>query len=358
MLLFDEKFRQESLAAVIVIFIFALLTYACFKEPKHKVKNKSAKNNSSLIPNNGTGGTAAQKTTTQCFESDNTISHTDDKPVSNTEISAKPTAKNESDAEKLETAQKMLNESLNQLKKMISSGDIVKITVQGNDIPNASPKPGISYIEDDKIIARTDGEEISDDEIPYLIQVGYEQAMQAEKDSPNPKFHRTAHEKDLLFHFEMNFGHEIGVLTKKFESLYREAYRTNNLDKRITLLNETIIAFEKARQFCYSKGKGGTLYFQDMWEHLHNSNNPCFSYLDNIKDFLDESIYLKDEVIPEIINTIAKNDGILQKNIYKLLPDIEKSTIQHTLKLLESENKLSKIKKGNSYELHILLEKM
>ncbi len=152
----------------------------------------------------------------------------------------------------------------------------------------------------------------------------------------------------------MKYDDEINNLTEKFESLYDDAYKTNDLTERITLLNEAITAYEKAKKFCYSKGKGGTIYFQDMWEYLYNFDNQWHSYLDNIKKLLEETEYLRDTVIPQIINTIATNDGILQKNIYKFMPDINKSLIQHTLRQLETDSKISRIKKGSSYELHIL----
>lgn len=218
---------------------------------------------------------------------------------------------------------------------------------------NISNKKSVDYVETPEMIYRTDGKPITDEEIPHLMQIGYEHALQAEKESLNPKFHRTAREGELSFNFEMKYGLEINNLTDKFESLYRSAYKTNDFDEKISLLNEAISAFEKAKKFCYSKGKGGTIYFQDTWEYLHNSNNQCFSYLDNIQDALEDAVYLRDEVIPNIIDVIAKNDGLLQRNIYKMLPDIDRSTIQRTLKILEADNLIERNKAGNSYELHI-----
>ncbi len=220
------------------------------------------------------------------------------------------------------------------------------------DISNSKERP-IAYIETGNTIQRVDEKPITDEEIPYLIQLGYEKAILAEKSSSNPKFHRTECEENLSFKFIEKYGHQVDNLTEKFESAYENAYKTKDLDERILLLNESLKAFEKAKKFCYSKGKGGTIYFQDMWEHLHNSQNECFSYLSNIEDSLEECIFQRDIAIPGIINIITQSPGILQKNIYKLLPDIDKPTIQYIIKHLENENKLSKTKKGNSYELHI-----
>lgn len=142
------------------------------------------------------------------------------------------------------------------------------------------------------------------------------------------------------------YGSQVDDLTEKFESAYQKAYETKDLDEKISLLNESIKSFEKAKKFCYSKGKGGTIYFQDMWEHLHNSRNECFSYLSNIEDYLEECIFQRDIAIPGIMNIITESPGILQENIYKLLPDIDKPTIQYTVKLLTNQNKISRIKKG------------
>lgn len=220
------------------------------------------------------------------------------------------------------------------------------------DISNSEERP-ITYIETENTTQRVEEIPITDEEIPYLIQLGYEKAVLTEKNSSNPKFHRTEREENLSFNFIEKYGSQIDNLTEKFESAYEKAYKTKDLDERILLLNESLKAFEKAKKFCYSKGNGGTIYFQDMWEHLHNSQNECFSYLNNIEDFLRACIFQRDVVIPKIMDIVVHTPGILQKNIYKLLPDVDKSTIQYTIKYLENKNKIFRIKKGNSYELHI-----
>ena len=90
----------------------------------------------------------------------------------------KPITKNEDSTEKLKTSQKMAADSLIQLNTALSSGNITKVTMQQSSIPSIAPIPDASYIEDDKIIVRTDGKEITDDEVPYLIQTGYENALE------------------------------------------------------------------------------------------------------------------------------------------------------------------------------------
>ena len=53
------------------------------------------------------------------------------------------------------------------------------------------------------------------------------------------------------------------------------------------------------------------------------------------------------------MDVITQNDGIYQSKIYQFLPDINRTVVQHTLKDLEADDKISRIKKGNSYELHV-----
>ena len=200
---------------------------------------------------------------------------------------------------------------------------------------------------------RTDGNQISDEEVPYLIQASYESALNYEKTSPNPKYHRTAKEEELDFQFFMKYGAIVDSLSDQFMELYRTAHKTDDLTERIHLLEQATIAFEKAKKFCYSKGKGGTIYFQDMWEHMSNSQNDCFSYLDNITNSINEAKRIRDIVIPGVLGIIHKYDGILQKEIYAFLPEISKSEIQSVIRDLESNGSITRAKKSNSYELHI-----
>ena len=183
---------------------------------------------------------------------------------------------------------------------------------------------------------------------------GYEAARKEEQMSSNPKFHRTEREDDLSFSFEMKYKNEVSKMENKFDSLYRDAYVVNDLSERIELLRQSASAFEDAKKFCYSKGKGGTIYFQDMWECLHNSRNDCFSYLDKINEGLNQSLLERDTIIPSIFCAINESDGILQKDIYKELPDVSKSDIQRVIRALESEGKIKRTKKSNSYMLEIV----
>lgn len=209
------------------------------------------------------------------------------------------------------------------------------------------------YVQDGNVIYRADGKKISDEEVPYLMQVGYENALAEEKNSSNPKFHRSFKEEELSYSFENKYYNEIAKRIEKFETPYHNSFSEQDLSKKIMLLEQSITEFDKCKNFCYSKGKGGTIYFQDMYEYLHNTHNDCFSYRDMILGSLEECYYERDELIPEIKNVISNHNGILQKNIYAELPDFQRSDIQRMLRKLESENVIKRIKKSGSYELHL-----
>ena len=209
------------------------------------------------------------------------------------------------------------------------------------------------YVQDGNVIYRADGKKISDEEVPYLMQVGYENALAEEKNSSNPKFHRSFKEEELSYSFENKYYNEIAKRIEKFETPYHNSFSEQDLSKKIMLLEQSITEFDKCKNFCYSKGKGGTIYFQDMYEYLHNTHNDCFSYRDMILGSLEECYYERDELIPEIKNAISNHNGILQKNIYAELPDFQRSDIQRMLRKLESENVIKRIKKSGSYELHL-----
>ncbi len=234
-----------------------------------------------------------------------------------------------------------------------------KCEVLKNDsyMKNASQQQKIDlppqYVESKTGLSRIDGLPIADEEIPFLIQRGYEKALKTMTESCNPKFHRTNYEEELSFKFMMKYAKQLQAKTDIFLALYRKAYGINDLTEKINVLNKAIEAFENAKKFAYSKGKGGTIYFQDMWEHLHNSQNPCYSYLDLITNSINSAKRKRDIILPSIINAIRSNEGILQKNLYCTLPDIDKIDIQNTLRELERDSKITRIKKGNSYELYL-----
>lgn len=222
--------------------------------------------------------------------------------------------------------------------KKKKKSDVDNTPQQATEPEPTSPQ----YVEVGNIIYRTDGKSITDAEVPYLMQLGYEKALTREQQT---KPVRTKHEQQLAFNFDMNHFDKYSELEFKLIDLENDARHTTNLTKKIQLLEKTIVAYEKLKKFCYSKGKGGTIFFQDEWETK--------TFLSDIQKELKETKYQKDILIPEILNAIKENDGILQRNIYVLFPETSKSKIQAIIKELEANGTITKTKKGNSYELHL-----
>ena len=159
-------------------------------------------------------------------------------------------------------------------------------------------------IEGTHTIGRIDNKPISDEEIPYLIEMGYQHAKEREKQSKNPKFHRTEREEELSFQFGCNHSDEIQKRIDSFIECYKLACAETDLNKKIELLEKTIVQFEKAKKWFY-RTKGGTIYFQDMYEHLHNSRNEDFSYIDQVKEDLEECIEERNYLTKERRNIIV-----------------------------------------------------
>lgn len=189
-----------------------------------------------------------------------------------------------------------------------------------------------------------------DSKASYLTQTGLDESRKYEEESSNIKFHRTELEEELSFQFEIQHSREIEKHTNTFITYRNMAATEKDLGIKIKLLQKAIDEFEKSKKFFY-KTKGGTIFFQDRYEHLHNSQNPDFSYADLIKDALNYYIDLKENVIPAILNAISTNNGILQKDIYQYVPDFSQSSTRKVIKELEDSGKIIRTKKGSSYFL-------
>ncbi len=119
------------------------------------------------------------------------------------------------------------------------------------------------------------------------MEIGYKDAINKQKQSNNPKFHRTFEQQELSFGFSQKYNEKI----KKFENeIYISKDNTLEYDENnkfsillaIQKCNNSIKAYYKLKDFCY-KSYAGKIYFQDTWEYCHNSNCECFEYIRNIE---------------------------------------------------------------------------
>lgn len=335
----------EMLLGIAMTTFFAFLTYLCFKKTQSRnnvitsTQSQNANNGNDIVStfaatsqemlhNNADIPKTTEESVKYLGPRDNTIIvQTDEQNIANEEISHNVTLNKPQPAHNL---------------------DITPVTsqeIQQNSTYYKETTDKVTgYVTTENIITQNDEKEISDEDIPYLMQIGYENALKKEDTYPK----RTSREEDLCVNFMMNHSFDIQHHVDKFEELYRKAYTEQNLDLKIEMLKQTIIEYEKAKKWFY-RTKGGTIYFEDMYEHLHNSKIPDFSYIDSVQEYLDYNVHKKDVTIPQILSAIGDN-GIIQKNIYEFV-DSDKSDIQKVIRELESENKILREKKGNSYLL-------
>jgi len=222
-----------------------------------------------------------------------------------------------------------------------------KIGIKETTAESSIIQTDASFIIADNTIYKADGSDITDDDIPTFIELSYKDAIEREQNSP---YKRTEQEEELSFQFEMNHYEEITKRTNNFESCRDDAYSENNIDKKIQLLQKVIIEFEKSKKWFY-RTKGGTIYFQDNYERMHNSSSNCFSYIDSVQSLLNSSLTKKNIIIPTIIDLASNPPGILQKDIYKHMPDIARSDIQQAVKELEADNQITRTKESKTYRI-------
>lgn len=194
--------------------------------------------------------------------------------------------------------------------------------------------------------------------------------LEYEKNSPNPKFHRTKSMENLSDNFFVKHKTKIDSLENELMNSINLMAKTKDVDIKIQRCKDAINVYDKFKNFCYSKGTGGKIYFDDMWEHCHNSKDPDFSYIQDVKDKYNYLINNRAKLIfkqqtdikiskfkkvaeKELKAYIKNNPGILQKDIYKEFDTDYRNVIKSTLQSMDKENKITRKKHGNSYELYI-----
>ena len=210
-------------------------------------------------------------------------------------------------------------------------------------------------------------EEMSDNS-PYtkseIIQQSkndIQKAINYEKSSSNPKFHRTYNEDELSFRFEQNHSEKISDYEDKIYDAVGKIYEVT-INQQIKNCEKAINIFNRFKNYCY-KTKGGKIYFQDMWEHCHNSSNPDFSYIEvankHLKNLVENKVELerkykiKEELPDNIYKIIQDNPGIVQKDIYDILGREYQQNISSYIYSMDKNGVIKRDKHGNSYKLYL-----
>lgn len=224
----------------------------------------------------------------------------------------------------------------------------------------------VFYISDGRTVARADGKELTDADIEYLRESSYERTREYYENSPNPKFHRTPEEKRAASAFHAANAEYIDKL--EHDIWLPHLYDFDSIDEAIAHAQQALISAQQLADYC-SKTSNGQLYFEDMWLHAHNSQNPDFSFIEKIKQrYVDLTLNYeerkhefelhkkrKDFLVnaePEVLNVIKSTPGILQKDVWKHFDPDLKPTIGTAVSHLCKKNQITRIKHGNSYELY------
>lgn len=193
-----------------------------------------------------------------------------------------------------------------------------KTEIEAENIKKESELPFDETKYNEYIKILTNGENLTDEEWEEYAVLGAKKMEIEHQKSSNPKFHRSESEKKLKNAF----------LNKHYDQInsYEDKIYGDKSIEEIERLKSQIEAFDEFKKFANSKGKGGKLYFVDMWENNHNSQKECFSFRDTLEENLKKATQLKE--LPEIIITHIKDKNqIVQRDIYKDFPKYKKPLI-------------------------------
>ncbi len=208
-------------------------------------------------------------------------------------------------------------------------------------------------------------------------------------------------EDDFLFEFEDKYADTAGNKLDKYEEICSEIenmfYDVFNINQRIKIIKKALKTFDDYKDYCYSKGHGGEVYFNNNAEIYIDKNyiftpkerniqddytpeyeEANFTNINFLKNLLDEyenntdisKKHLHEEEIfyyggreeydymlsvknlrKNVLKTLKKNDGILQTEFYKLFNTRLKSDLMGELAALSSEGLINRQKHGSTYKL-------
>lgn len=224
----------------------------------------------------------------------------------------------------------------------------------------------IAYISDGRTTRRADGKPLTDDDVQYLRETGFDRAKYLQQQSPNPKFHHTSQEEALSERFALTHSQ---VIDQTENAIYDEMNAGGDIDSRILHLQNALRLLTEFEKVC-CRSKGGTIYFEDMWGHCHNSSNQDFSIAEDLRDELEDltenyeerkkefemrairKAFLKDGAA-EVLKVIQDHPGILQRDVHKMFAPEIKPSVSTVLKKLVQSEAVKRVPQGRTYELFI-----
>lgn len=235
-----------------------------------------------------------------------------------------------------------------------------------SETPSVPDGSSTSYLYNDRGIARTDEKDLTDEDIEHLREIDLERVRQYYQNSSNPKFHRTVEDEMEQSKFYSENAEYIDKLQQ--DIWLPNLYSFSTIDDAIAHDQQALIAAQELSAFC-SQSKAGQKYFEDMWLHCHNRQNPDFSFIERIKDrYTDLTLNYEERkkefelhqkrqaflqhADADVLQVIQSNPGILQKDLHKHFDPDLKPTIGTAVSHLAKSNQIRREKQGNSYSLY------
>lgn len=199
-------------------------------------------------------------------------------------------------------------------------------------------EPPTMYIEIGGTIYKPNGGTITDEEIPYLMEVGYRNAM---------KFHADREamlgitEHTLMIASKFHIAHMEQL--KYLDEIFLDCHMHKNNP------TEALKALYEIKEFCFRYGESGREYYKQRYEQLFNSKNPCFSFEEIILEAVEkEKIFkpIRERIYPEILQIFNENGSVLQKDLYSRYSDIENTVARHIIYKLYADGHIIKSKQG------------
>ena len=176
-----------------------------------------------------------------------------------------------------------------------------------------------------------------------FVNISSKKVKAEEEKINNPSFHRTPKEEELAYQFSIKYSN---IIAKNEKEIYMD--ENDNIES----LKKKLEAFRKFKDYCYKKSKGAKIYFQDTFEYLHNTNNDCFSYEEEIIARIN---YLEDVEGAErqIINLLKDKKEILQKDLHTYIDEFDKYFLRSLIWQMEKDGKIKRDKYKSTYKLYL-----
>lgn len=164
--------------------------------------------------------------------------------------------------------------------------------------------------------------------------------------------------------FYINHHDYTTQLDSGIESYIRQYKICSNIDEEISILRDFVSHYNAKKAEAEALGAEYKQYFDDMYEHCHNSREEDFSLISYYQDRLQYLVenYEKEKdkerklitLHDDVISLLKENDGILQKDFCKLFDLNIRNEVRNELYFADKKGLISREKIGNTYILHVI----